>query len=103
MSVNPDAETFGDSGRILLSQRFSQIMGAKPASAPYASGAAAMRTEEQKLARREKLKALREKKMNKPVAQAQKNEDVEMADAEPAQAAGEMPDHIKSRLYQKDE
>ena len=97
MCVNPNASSFGDSGRILLADRFRQIQGARPASSPYAQGAAQGRTEEQKQARREKLAALREKKQKRPAA----GDDVEMQESQPA--SSNMNDNIRARLYAKDD
>lgn len=56
MVEDPSATAFGDAGRIMLSSRFAQIMGAKPSSSPYAGRAPGQPlSEEQIAARREKL------------------------------------------------
>jgi len=93
MVQNPDAQAFGDQGRILLSARFGHIQGAKPAHSPYAVNGAPM-TEERKQARKDKLSQLRAKKQNKPAAE----KDVEM-ESKPASG---MNDSIRKRLYADD-
>ena len=94
MCTEPHTTEFGETGRILLSQRFNQIQGAKPAHSPYAQREPI--SEERLEARREKLRQLRSKKKERRAA----NADVEMTDTATKPVKPATPnDDIKRRLY----